>query len=472
MPGIRYICLSDLHLGEEDSLLTAVGESPGELALTKPSPVLERLGECLRALVGINTPGQPKPTLILAGDVLELALATTDQAAMAFERFLETAVGPDGGLFDRIVYIPGNHDHHLWESTRESLYASYARRRAAGQPLGPPWHATNLDLTRRDDESRQAESPLIVAALERTGVDVRHTVAYPNFAVRTSGPKGARCLVFTHGHYVEPMYRLMTRLRHRFFPEEPKPLQVWDIEAENFAWIDFFWSAMGRSGKMGAKVEAVYERLRETEPRQALFRHVAGRLTMGRRILARPIALGLACLAARRVDLEKHAVRDPLTRKAEQGLKDYVNGPLLRQMLAEWKARPRDTRLVFGHTHKPFFKEIHFHGFGERLPACNTGGWVVESTRPHSVHGASIAVADSDLNLVAMNMYNESARPEDYHVELESGPLGQRANPLNRWLRKSLVLSGPPWTDFSEAVAGEIRTRKARMRERLSKPIR
>ncbi len=49
MPEIRYVCLSDMHLGEEDSLLTnvkVVGSTPD---LTRPSLVLICLIDCLKA---------------------------------------------------------------------------------------------------------------------------------------------------------------------------------------------------------------------------------------------------------------------------------------------------------------------------------------------------------------------------------------------------------------------------------------
>ena len=60
--------------------------------------------------------------MILLGDILELALANDNVAAMSFERFLDFAMPPGYELFGNIVYIPGNHDHHLWESARETQY--------------------------------------------------------------------------------------------------------------------------------------------------------------------------------------------------------------------------------------------------------------------------------------------------------------------------------------------------------------
>ena len=74
MPDIRYVCLSDMHFGEEDSLLTNLKTASFDPDPFQASPVLQQLVACLRDLIGKNE-GGPKPTLILNGDILELATA-------------------------------------------------------------------------------------------------------------------------------------------------------------------------------------------------------------------------------------------------------------------------------------------------------------------------------------------------------------------------------------------------------------
>lgn len=145
---IQYVCLSDMHLGEEDSLLTNLKTASTEVDPFQPSPVMIQLVECIKALLK----GQSaKPTLVLNGDILEMALTTDNQAAMVFERFVELIM-PDGGeLFDRVIYIPGNHDHHLWESARETQYVNFIAQIAPGSPLDIPWHTTNLFVDKDKD---------------------------------------------------------------------------------------------------------------------------------------------------------------------------------------------------------------------------------------------------------------------------------------------------------------------------------
>ena len=147
--AIRFVVLSDLHFGAENSLMTSVvkhppgapsaaaagaaGPEPYEPAPNTPSPVLIAVTEALRSLVARqNDP----PTLILAGDVLDLALSSDAVAATAFGSFVDAVFGQTPRLFaDTLYYLPGNHDHHLWESAREAQYISYLEELAPGDPI-------------------------------------------------------------------------------------------------------------------------------------------------------------------------------------------------------------------------------------------------------------------------------------------------------------------------------------------------
>ena len=88
MPDIRYVILSDLHFGAENSILTCLKPDSVEPDPHQASAVMTSLVDCLAELISKNE-GPGKPQLILCGDILELALATDNVAAMVFERFVE-----------------------------------------------------------------------------------------------------------------------------------------------------------------------------------------------------------------------------------------------------------------------------------------------------------------------------------------------------------------------------------------------
>lgn len=82
MPDIRYVCFSDMHFGADNSLLTNLRPGSTDTDPTKPSPVPTQLVAGVRDLIARNEQ-RTKPTLILNGDIVELALTTDNIAAMA-----------------------------------------------------------------------------------------------------------------------------------------------------------------------------------------------------------------------------------------------------------------------------------------------------------------------------------------------------------------------------------------------------
>ncbi len=205
MSNIRYVCMSDMHLGEEDSLLTNLETASTKTDPTSPSPVMQWLANRLRDLIYANE-NKKKPTLILCGDILEMALTTTNEAAMVFERFIELTMPKGDELFEAIIYIPGNHDHHLWESARETQYANYISSKIKpADKLPVAWHTTNIFV---ENEADRVPSYFLTSLVQRHGhlKKLNITVAYPNFGLIKED--GKKSVIFHHGHYIEKLYYL------------------------------------------------------------------------------------------------------------------------------------------------------------------------------------------------------------------------------------------------------------------------
>ncbi len=264
MPDIRYVCLSDTHLGAETSLLTKVSEGSitgTGIDPTEPSSVLVGLAAILHNLIQQNENHQVKPTLILNGDILEMALAEDDKAAMVFNRFLDQIMPMGQELFGKtIYYVPGNHDHHLWEFARETLYSKYFESKTSNDQLDPPEHATRIF-------NEQIPSSFLTDLLRQhpnlKNLDFQVQMAYPNFGLIS--PDKQKFVLFHHGHFIESMYMLISQLKAWGFPGTLMPDDIQGMEHENFAWIDFFWSALGRSGQAGTAIESIYEKLQKED---------------------------------------------------------------------------------------------------------------------------------------------------------------------------------------------------------------
>jgi hypothetical protein len=480
---IHYVCLSDMHLGAELSLLTSLKNDPAtgksQVDPQTASPVLQNLVFCLADLIRRNDPQAPKPTLILLGDILELALANDNVAAMVFWRFIDLAMEPEHELFGDILYIPGNHDHHLWESARETQYVLHY---LPGKDTldDPPWHATNIFMI---DDPNQVPSFFLTALLKRYKNLKGKTIntAYPIFGLM----KGNRSVIFHHGHFIESIYQLMTTLKSLIFPEQKDLVRlVWDLEAENFAWIDFFWSTMGRSGEFGRDLEIIYDKMQD----EAQFRKLVENLATG---LAAQYGVSGGDLTGWLGDKITKAIVDALVHKlvyserkaemilsddAKTGLQDYVNGPLKLQIEKEWQDRqhldfPDEVTFVFGHTHKPFEEPWTFTNLGNGIPVYNTGGWVMETVDPAHIHGGAVVLLNEDLDVVSLRMYNEADGPVDapVKVEVHEQPLaGQDHSGFYTQINGRVQANQSLWDKFSQDVSDELRHRRTILREKIN----
>ncbi|MDH3892388.1 MAG: metallophosphoesterase [candidate division Zixibacteria bacterium] len=462
MSDIRYVCMSDLHFGEKGSLLTNLSQG-GEPDPTQPSPVMEQLVTCLRTLLAGNQNQTTKPTLVLAGDVLELALTTTNNAAMVFERFIELVMPEDSNqqLFEKeIVFIPGNHDHHLWEMARESQYVEYVKSLKAGTKLPRPYHTTPLFTTPK------VQSYFLTQLIRRHKPckDVTVRAVYPNYALLS--PDKDRAVVFTHGHFIESLYILMSTLKTRILPKRVKPKHIWDIEAENFAWIDFFWSTLGRSGEVGKDVEMVYKRIRTEKGLKRTLGDLAENLaekdihTILGNWAETKILKALFNFAADRFSShERKQTTKPLSPGAEKGLAEYLEGPLPLQCESEKMKFPEDTAFIFGHTHKPFEAAMSFNGYNKPVSIFNTGGWVVDEVERRSVIGAAVVLLDDALNVASLRMYNESDNQTGTAVKVGAIKKEGQANPLDENIANCVKADEDPWREFSQRAAKAVSVR-------------
>ena len=444
MPDIHYVCLSDMHLGAQNSLLTNLKTASSDIDHSAPSPLLVKLIDCLNSLIGLNADQNFKPTLILNGDILEFALAEDNDAVMCFEGLIDLIVPQDGkGLFDRIIFNPGNHDHHLWETARETQYANFLSEdpiaKWGSTKIPTPWHVTELF-----GFPEKLLSSYFLTSFIRRRSDLKQSkrtieTAYPNLGLKRDD--GKKIVVFHHGHFTEDMYLLMSTLRTMLFPQNPNlPEDIWGWEEENFAWIDFFWSTLGRSGDVGKGVGSVYEKLQDDKQVKILLAHLAAGLAdkfkiplMPGSIEAKLIDSALGPLVDKIRSLERSKPGVELSDESEKGLWRYMEGPLKRQIKRELKSEnvPSDVSFVFGHTHKPFEQDMNFDGYPGWVHVYNSGGWVVDTVNRQYLHGGAVVLIDENLNTATLRMYNEHDSLQEYNVEVsEANHPGDEPGPF------------------------------------------
>lgn len=470
MPDVRYVILSDLHFGAENSVLTDALPGQHRADPTRPGPAMEALVVCLRDLMAHNE-GDDKPTLVLGGDILEFALARDNVAAMVFERFVELTMAGSDRLFAPTVYfVPGNHDHHLWEGARETHYAKYVDSVPRDQPLRGPRHTTPM-LGALDANPTDAQ--LLTALVHRSGAkDLRVQTVYPNLAfLSDDGRKG---LVFHHGHFVESMYRLMSVLNALVFQHATEP-DIVQWESENFAWIDFFWSTLGRSGDVGLDVALIYESLQSKQATDRIVDRLAngiaghvrgGRLKRfaSRRVLTAALDHAVSHYGSR----ERRHTESALSDDAKRGLREYVEGPLRNQLATECNGDPpSEVTFAFGHTHKPFVDVIDAARYPTPLTVMNTGGWVVDGLKPEPKHGAAAILVDEDMQALMLRFYTQHTNASEYRTVIEAPP-GRSDTEFARRMKAIVEGEATPWTELSTTVARVVAQRNEDLAELIA----
>ena len=461
MTDIRYVILSDLHFGAENSVLTALNERPATADSTgfspdpqRPSPLLSGLIDGLRALTG----GQQRPpTLILAGDILDLALSLDEVCAMVFRLFAHLAFGDGPPAFDPVIhYVPGNHDHHEWEITRENQYVTYVCGQPADARLVGPWHTTKLVPAA---EHPVASSTLLtgLARSQAGGTEVEVHVSYPNLALRTTDER--RCLVVSHGHFTESIYTLMSRLRDILYPGQVQaPLADIDrLEEENFAWIDFFWSTLGRSGQVGTDMGVIYADLTSTQDIDILVSNLVKAMTArAPGWLRTPERWVLDSVLKREVTRVARSERGTptvaLTAAGQTGLREYLEGPVHGQLRQQLGHVPEEVTFVYGHTHKPFVDRWTVPGFPAPVHIANTGGWVVDTAVPAPVQAGVAVLVNENLEAAALQFYRQGPGSAPVPVQLLP-PAGGQPSAWHSELAARIDPAAPPWATLSESAA-------------------
>lgn len=475
MTDIRYVCISDLHLGEEDSILTAINNDGVDT--NNPSPVMVELVRCLKELVSKNE-GDKKPTLILNGDILELAMSTTDISAMVFERFLELFMRKGEELFEKIVFVPGNHDHHLWEHARETQYLEYIKRHP-NRKLLAPWHKTEMFLEELDNppHCHFLESILNRYASEEEAIfakDLNILVAYPNLGLRSTN--NGRCIVIHHGHFIESEYRLMSTLKAVINGiDEEIPEDIQELEAENFAWIEFLWSAVGRSGDAGAEVEVLYEHMCNCEHMKKHISKMAESLAKkydlpkipGDWVEKEIIQLFFEWAFDKFSKRERMVLNRKIGEEIKKGISLYLKTTCnqIKDECDGWK--PSELVFVFGHTHKPLEDRVKIEWLDGTVPVYNTGGWVVDTVYPNPACGGSVVLIDAELNLASLRMYKENDNPDAYCVEVKAVDEDGKGNPFYDRICELVDCEKEPWKEFSSKAYSEVYEREKRLDERL-----
>jgi len=457
--SIRHVILSDLHLGARDSLLTHVHRS-GEIA-EGPSEVLASFANGLRETLGGTQGNQQKPQLVLLGDALDLGLSPFGDVSKSFLQLLDAfypAQGPD--LFDReIIYVAGNHDHHLWRIAQDNGFLSALE---SGQIPGDLESVTNI-FGRPSHRCRLMESLFVLRPHLR---DASVKIAYPNWGLSDSANK--RAVVMHHGHYLDGMYRALSNVRGFLGDSEPRPATMRQLEQENGPWIDFLWSDLGSAGDIGTEVGSLYETMLSAGASHDFAESIARRITGGlhSKLGVNPkmplkygvtpdnlIRAAIDLTAGRAAERQRDGYGHVLGEAEIGDISWYLSTPVAHQMREELADMPRELSFIFGHTHKPFQDELLVDGYDVPVGIFNTGGWVLDEPTLMPVQGCAAMLVSDKLEVASLRLFNDPTDGTMAPVRVEGSG---RSSRLVDDTSEAVDRASHHWADFSRIVHARI----------------
>jgi hypothetical protein len=364
--------------------------------------------------------GKAIPFLILNGDILELATSTYPISSTYFRLFLTELAKRK--LFDRYIYLPGNHDHGLWSLIRDTQFVESLSRQSGNPTHFQVEHTTSLSIAR--------QSPLLTLLASNLPMQIESPLLFvANPVFRLQSWRGHDFL-FHHGHLLEDIYKLLSLLRDRVMKDmtfdelKKKALRehLGELEGENWPWIDFVWSGFARAGRVGHTVEAIYELLSKPQGMKKMIERLGDVLrtefevpgvpegledNLFRFILKKALQKG-GVGSDERADPKKPPFSEELKNMTQRFLRHYMYRELADEGLHPATDR---TCFVFGHTHKPFLDELQDDqaGFGT-ISAVNSGGWVIESDTYWPNHSPGIVIG-SNAGDIALIKYTLDENP-------------------------------------------------------------
>lgn len=434
-PNNNCICLSDLHLGAGYSLLA-------------DPDCLQKLVNALHDYIPRVFPADGPPTLVLNGDILDFDFAPMDAIIEAFQHFIKALFdGKRPALFaPEVIYLPGNHDHRIWEQMKDLALIKY--RRAYG--MIDSSHTTDLFEDRLDKDNTIGSYLLNEVLSECEAIHPCYiTLRYPNWGLRSV--QHNRHVIFHHGHYVEDIYRAMSSFSLAL--TEHMVDDIAELEAQNGAWIDFLWSSFSSSEQQVNNLVTLYTTSQDPAATHMGCRKLARKICSyldkhyavsssaklgGIMSLEKLVTSLLDASLGKVFQSERAGYQEKLSESSVEGLRWYLSGPVRQQIhVADFlraertlSEREEHCHFIFGHTHKPFQSRLPVPGFAHNVDVFNSGGWVLDEYEFTSVQGAAIIFVDRALNVASLRLFDA---PVNESERSTSSPPRVRVEGVNGW---------------------------------------
>jgi len=370
----KYIALSDVHLGQNKAdqikggQFCNLAQIPADFpdAHRQSQQTLQALSEKVAAFAGDD-----RVILVVVGDLLDLSLAFVRESLLDLIGLLKRLPS-----VDEMVYVIGNHDHHIW-----SMHSEWERSGKRLQQGDLPLTGGMYRKTPRTGERHEMLSGLCT---KQVGRPIQITVAYPTYSFEHQVAGENTLFYFTHGHLFGGLYTALSDILDDKLKE--KQLDVEEVAATvNASLIEFiYWSLSQTGDGMGADgfMEQVYTDLQlgnESNVR-GLIQNAVDLFMPEGVITGIPDRLEQWLVVAAAM----HVIKDKSHRDTGSKSTDrHNNVNKTRAALQRWIQRvglqpALPTHFVYGHTHVADRWQVP----ETKILSYNLGSWLVEPPHP------------------------------------------------------------------------------------------
>ena len=387
------IAISDLHLGKPESYFHI--ENPAfDKNREAVIDMLHRLG--------------PQDQLVINGDLMELSLAGWDQVHVDMKAFFHTIA--EGGPYKRIVFIPGNHDHHFWRMLVEQTNITGRMIHRGSPPSNEIYPYCFVDVRFSSHETHMP-CETILPRLWPDNRDIpEFVIKYPHhlFAVPDRN-LDYRYYFFTHGHFLEPLFKPIN------FIIQPAHLE--ELEAFNNVWLEAFDYDLGHAGRMSERLfelEDIWQRggFKAMQTVNKLFNEIQKALMEALHlpwwkslIVQLVLRIIFRQIPVESLDKKGNLYQMPLDEKMIGRIVHYIEKYVLDRY-QKGKAReyllpvdadiPTPFYFVFGHTHRPTIRPEPIEIQGLPFHISNTGGWLRSDNDQANGSNAGVQLFNED----------------------------------------------------------------------------
>ncbi len=421
---MKIAIISDIHLGDKKcKLLRPIEDSPqkknsSQMEDAEQYRTTDTFNELCREIKKFTKGQGPLDYLVLNGDILDFSINEFDDTCRIAKPFFRALA--ESKLAKTIVYIPGNHDKHIWDAV-EWERNIIMKLKAFDKPKDFTRVQTglidyakgNLYLPNVTTLGNEGEyGGLFLEGLFDKDNFLRMNVVYPTLFIKNS----TDTYLVTHGHMLDMAWVLLSELLGGE-PGIAKNPNMHELEEYNIPITSMICTGVGQAGSVSQlfyEIQVQAKKGRTTRLEKTL-RNVIPKLDklVDFPWYARRFGYLLPRLFLKSI-LRKMATEIKDSRYNEQFLdEDSIKRRFLRFYAASCLRAKEDfgidppKKMIFGHTHEPIPIDNPFKIKKSELPdlgvpevwAYNTGGWLKEGTK-----GAEVFFFDDDGTLSSVSI--------------------------------------------------------------------